>query len=196
MLKVQVQTPIMICHRIIQSPGVIAAEKHRAQTPITISRSSVQSPGVIAAEKHRTQTPITISRSSVQSPGVIVAEKHRGKTAIIMCSNVIQSPAVTGSHSVLVSVRLQVGRSWVQIPSETCGIFQPWPAPTQSWECYGPSGKGWNHTAKLHPLHRCVFESVAVITWPTLQVPQFLGLVNIRIIITLTVSLVCSPVSK
>ena len=41
---------------------------------------------------------------------------------------------------------------------------QPWPAPTQSWECYGPSGKGWNYTAELHPLHGCVFEGVALIT--------------------------------
>ena len=65
---------------------------------------TIQSPGVIAAEMHRAQTPIMISRSNVQSPCVIVAEKHRRKTAIIMFSNVIQSPAVTGSHSVLVSV--------------------------------------------------------------------------------------------
>ena len=39
------------------------------------------------------------------------------------------------------------------------GICQPWQALTQSWECYGPSGK-----AELHFLHGRVFESVALIT--------------------------------
>ena len=52
--------------------------------------------------------------------------------------------------------------------------------------------EGWNHTAELHPLNGCVFEGVALITWPTLQVPQFLGLVNTGIIVT--VSVVCGPV--
>ena len=29
---------------------------------------------------------------------------------------------------------------------QSCGIFQPWPAPTQSWECMGPMGRDlvWN----------------------------------------------------
>ena len=40
----------------------------------------------------------------------------------------------------------------------------------------------WNHTAELHPLHGCVFE----------QVPQFAGLVNTGII--MTVSVFCDPV--
>ena len=52
--------------------------------------------------------------------------------------------------------------------------------------------EGWNHTAELHPLNGCVFEGVALIIWPTLQVPQFPGLVNTGIIVT--VSVVCSPV--
>ena len=52
--------------------------------------------------------------------------------------------------------------------------------------------EGWNHTAELHPLHGCVFEGVALITWPTLQVSQFPGLVNTGII--MTVSVVCGPV--
>ena len=52
--------------------------------------------------------------------------------------------------------------------------------------------EGWNHTAELHPLHGCVFEGVALITWPTLQMPQFQGLVNSGII--MTVSVVCGPV--
>ncbi len=52
--------------------------------------------------------------------------------------------------------------------------------------------EGWNHTAELHPLNGCVFEGVALITWPTLQVPQFPGLVNTGIIVT--VSVVCGPV--
>ena len=52
--------------------------------------------------------------------------------------------------------------------------------------------EGWNHTAELHPLHGCVFEGVALITWPTLQVLQFPGLVNTGIIVT--VSVVCGPV--
>ena len=52
--------------------------------------------------------------------------------------------------------------------------------------------EGWNHTAELHPLHGCVFEGVALIIWPTLQVPQFPGLVNTGIIVT--VSVVCGPV--
>ena len=52
--------------------------------------------------------------------------------------------------------------------------------------------EGWNHTAELHPLNGCVFEGVALITWPTLQVPQFPGLVNTGII--MTVSVVCGPV--
>ena len=51
--------------------------------------------------------------------------------------------------------------------------------------------EGWNHTAELHPLNGCVFEGVALITWPTLQVPQFPGLVNTGIIVT--VSVVCGP---
>ena len=52
--------------------------------------------------------------------------------------------------------------------------------------------EGWNHTAELHPLNGCVFEGVALIIWPTLQVPQFPGLVNTGIIVT--VSVVCGPV--
>ena len=52
--------------------------------------------------------------------------------------------------------------------------------------------EGWNHTAELHPLHGCVSEGVALITCPTLQVLQFLGLVNTGII--MTVSVVCGPV--
>ena len=52
--------------------------------------------------------------------------------------------------------------------------------------------EGWNHTAELHPLNGCVFEGVVLITWPTLQVPQFPGLVNTGIIVT--VSVVCGPV--
>ena len=52
--------------------------------------------------------------------------------------------------------------------------------------------EGWNHTAELHPLNGCVFEGVALIIWPTLQVPQFPGLVNTGIIVT--VSMVCGPV--
>ena len=43
------------------------------------------------------------------------------------------------------------------------GFFGPGTAPTQSWECYGPSGKAANHTAELHPLNGCVFEGVALI---------------------------------
>ena len=52
--------------------------------------------------------------------------------------------------------------------------------------------EGWNHTAELHPLNGCVFEGVALIIWPTLQVPQFPGLVNTGIIVT--VSVVYGPV--
>ena len=52
--------------------------------------------------------------------------------------------------------------------------------------------EGWNHTAELHPFHGCIFEGVALITWPTLQVPQFPGLVNTGII--MTGSVVCGPV--
>ena len=74
---------------------------------------------------------------------------------------------------------------------EPCGIVQPWLAPKQNWENYGSSGKGWDHTAKLYPLHRCVFESVALMIWPTLHVLQFPGLVNRGTI--MTVSVVCGP---
>ena len=52
--------------------------------------------------------------------------------------------------------------------------------------------EGWNHTAEFHPLHGCVFEGVALITWPTLQVLQFPGLVNTGIIVTVSVG--CGPV--
>ena len=49
---------------------------------------------------------------------------------------------------------------------------------------------GWDHTAKLPPLHGRVFESVALTTWLTLQVPQFPGLLNTRVI--MVESVVCS----
>ena len=62
---------------------------------------------------------------------------------------------------------------------QSCGIFQAWPAPTLSLEYYA-QWEGWNHTVKLHPLHRCMFESVVLIIWPTLLVLQFLGLVSTR----------------
>ena len=43
------------------------------------------------------------------------------------------------------------------------------------------------HIAGFHPLHGCVFEGIALIISPTLQVPQVPGLVNTGIIMTLSV---------
>ena len=47
----------------------------------------------------------------------------------------------TGPPSAVVSASDCGLEGGVRIPSESCGIFRPWPAPTQSWECYGPNGK-------------------------------------------------------
>ena len=51
---------------------------------------------------------------------------------------------------------------------------------------------GWDPTAKFHLLQKYVFEGVAVITLPISQAPQFPGMANAKII--MTVSLVCSLV--
>ena len=73
---------------------------------------------------------------------------------------------------------------------QSCGNVQPgsYPKPGVLWaQC-----EGWSHTAQLHPLHGCVFEGVALITWPKLRVPQFPGLLNNRTITP--ASVVCGPV--
>ena len=63
------------------------------------------------------------------------------------------------------------------------GFFQPWPAPTQSWKCYGLSGKaGTTQPSFIHFMN--VSEGVALTTWPTLQVLQFPGLINTGLIMT------------
>ena len=62
----------------------------------------------------------------------------------------------TGPRSAVVSASdLPSG---VRIPSESCGIFRPWPAPTQSWECYGPSGKAGTTQPSFIHFDGCVFE--------------------------------------
>ena len=37
---------------------------------------------------------------------------------------------------------------------QSCWIFQPWPAPAQSWECYGPMGKA-SLTSQMHLWECC-----------------------------------------
>ena len=53
-------------------------------------------------------------------------------------------------------VECESQRSWVQVPSESCGIFSPErcrPLHGQSQERYGPSGMAGDDTAELHTLH-------------------------------------------
>ena len=59
---------------------------------------------------------------------------------------------ITGPRSVVVSV-LDCGSETLGFESHQShvGGFQPWPAPTQSWECYGPSGKAG--TTQLNFIH-------------------------------------------
>ena len=91
----------------------------------------------------------------------------------------------------LVRRGLWVGRSGVWIRSvmwDFSALAGSYPELGVLWAQW----EGWNNTAELHPLHGCVFDGVALITWPTLQVPQFPGLVNTRII--MTVNVICGPV--
>ena len=48
---------------------------------------------------------------------------------------------LTGPRSAVVSAS-DCGSEGLGFEShQSCGIFRPWPAPTQSRECYGPNGK-------------------------------------------------------
>ena len=104
---------------------------------------------------------------------------------------------LTSLHSIVVNAldcRLEgLGIESHQIQSHVGFFSSGWLLP-RAGSAIGPMGRLEPHrlTAKLHPLHGCVFENVALITWPTLQVPHSPGLGNTRII--MTVSVVCSPV--
>ena len=39
---------------------------------------------------------------------------------------------------------------------QSCGIFQPWLAPAQSWECYGLSGKAGPHNQASSTPQMCL----------------------------------------
>ena len=75
---------------------------------------------------------------------------------------------------------------------QSCDTSQPWPASTQSWECYGPSGKAGATQLSFIHFTNASLRVLLLIIWPTLQVPQFPGLVNPGII--MTGSMVCGPV--
>ena len=107
------------------------------------------------------------------------------------CSNLINawSPAPIAQWL----ARRTVGRKvWGSNPIRIMGDFSALAGSYPELGLLWAQWEGWNHTAELHPLHGCVFEGVALTTWPTLQVPQFPGLVNTGII--MTVSVVCGPV--
>ena len=109
------------------------------------------------------------------------SEYHEpGWTAFYSTTNTVTE---TGPHSVVFSA-MDCGSGLGFKSHQSYGIFQPWLAPAQNRECHGPNGKAGTTEG-------CVFESVALITGPTLQVLQFPGLVNTGIIMTLSV--ICGP---
>ena len=56
-----------------------------------------------------------------------------------------------GHHSIVVGT-LDCGSEGLGFEShQSCGIFQPWPTPTQRWECNGPNGKAG--TTQLSFIH-------------------------------------------
>ena len=69
--------------------------------------------------------------------------QQRCKTSVYL-PTALQGKSVlaTGPRSVVVST-LECGSEGLGFESyqSQCWIFQPWPAPTQSWECFGNSGK-------------------------------------------------------
>ena len=71
---------------------------------------------------------------------------------------------------------------WGLEAHQLCGIFQPWPASAQTWECYWSSGKaGTTQLSFIHLVGVSLVRVMLFSTWQTPQGLQFLGLVNTRI---------------
>ena len=111
-----------------------------------------------------------------------------------------------GAHSCLICTKLQCCTSPCSIALQTAGWKALGSNPIRvTWDfsalagsypelvCFGPSWKAWStQPSFIHIMDAS--ESVALITWPTLQVSPFPGLVNNTIF--MTVSVVRGPVKQ
>ena len=69
-----------------------------------------------------------------------------------------------GSRSIVVSASKCKSGLGFQSHQSHVGFFQPWLAPTQSWECYGPNGKAGTTQLSFIHFNDESLKSVALIT--------------------------------
>ena len=139
--RMEINPPKTVC----RCPSTVVIEKDQTRGPLALCSA------VVSEQLHTAVTPTRSAgqrHSSNKSQYLLHAVTVRPFTALLSClARRIAGRKILDSNP----IRVMWDFSALAGSCPELGVLQA------QWE-------GWNHTAELHTLHGCVFESVALIT--------------------------------